>query len=423
MKYSVLMLVTLAACGRQSLDPADRSDNHGPMDGPALPSADAGPDVASDRDLGMSVDALGVDHSTDSVDGGRERDGGPSDATFVPYRAISVAAGTSHTCALLDDHNIKCWGDNVYGALGTGDPANRGDVPGDMGNNLPIVKLGTARTAKAVSAARYATCAILDDDSVKCWGWTAQALGGGQGAPSGPRFAIGDEAGEMGDALPRIDLGSGHTARLLAVGYSSTCVVRDDQSTYCWGTSGLVRDVPAVPGRTITKLVGADGVLALFDDGTVSAIVGNPLGPPPSAVVKAVAIAGSRTRSGVLWDNGMVTGLSNAWSQQDGVDLASPVLTESGYPCGVYKDGSVTCPTITGLHPWLGPDAGHGPTVRVGQPVVSIAAGLYYFCAALADGGVKCWSLDDRWWFGLGNGYPTGASWPSVDLGTRVAGP
>ena len=73
-------------------------------------------------------------------------------------------------CAVLDDDSVKCWGDNWYGKLGLGEPSSRGDGPGEMGDNLPAVDLGTGRTAKMISAGGFHTCAVLDDDSVKCWG-------------------------------------------------------------------------------------------------------------------------------------------------------------------------------------------------------------------------------------------------------------
>jgi alpha-tubulin suppressor-like RCC1 family protein len=53
--------------------------------------------------------------------------------------ATSIRAGALHTCALLDDSSLKCWGRNDSGQLGLGDTNHRGDVAGEMGDNLPVV--------------------------------------------------------------------------------------------------------------------------------------------------------------------------------------------------------------------------------------------------------------------------------------------
>ena len=39
-----------------------------------------------------------------------------------------------------------------------------------MGDDLPAVDLGLGRTGRQVSAGAWHSCALLDDDSVKCWG-------------------------------------------------------------------------------------------------------------------------------------------------------------------------------------------------------------------------------------------------------------
>ena len=43
-------------------------------------------------------------------------------------------------------------------------------VPGEMGDSLPAVALGTGRTAVAITAGASHTCALLDNGTVKCWG-------------------------------------------------------------------------------------------------------------------------------------------------------------------------------------------------------------------------------------------------------------
>ena len=146
--------------------------------------------------------------------------------------AIAVAAGIAHTCALLDDHTVKCWGFGLSGQLGQGDTADRGDSPGELGDNLAAIDLGTGRTATAIASGGYHNCAILDDASVKCWGYdNFGELGLGY-------FEItGDEVGEMGDNLPAVDLGTGRTATAIAAGLAHTCAILDDGTAKCWGAN------------------------------------------------------------------------------------------------------------------------------------------------------------------------------------------
>ena len=49
-------------------------------------------------------------------------------------------------------------------------PAVAATPPRDTPNHMSAVSLGTGRSATAVSAKEYFTCALLDNDTVKCWG-------------------------------------------------------------------------------------------------------------------------------------------------------------------------------------------------------------------------------------------------------------
>ncbi len=114
---------------------------------------------------------------------------------------LSVTAGMEHTCALLDSGDVKCWGDNTHGQLGLGDTAHRGDGAGEMGDSLPTVDLGTGRTAVSIAAGSFHTCALLDTGNFKCWGFNVFGqLGLGDAASRG------DDPGEMGDNLPIVVL-------------------------------------------------------------------------------------------------------------------------------------------------------------------------------------------------------------------------
>src|SRR5262249_3648860 len=83
---------------------------------------------------------------------------------------IQLASSGQHTCVITEISQVKCWGHNNYGQLGYGDTNDRGDQAGEMGASLPVVNLGAGRLAKKIATGFFHTCAILDDDTLKCWG-------------------------------------------------------------------------------------------------------------------------------------------------------------------------------------------------------------------------------------------------------------
>ena len=147
--------------------------------------------------------------------------------------ATAVAAGNFHIVALLDNGTVKAWGYNAHGALGQGHTSIIGDGSGEMGDNLAAIDLGTGRTATAVAAGAYHTIALLDNGTVKTWGYNYY---GGLGA--GNKTTIGDGSGEMGDNLSAVDLGTGRTATAIDGGYYTTIVRLDDGTIKVWGYNG-----------------------------------------------------------------------------------------------------------------------------------------------------------------------------------------
>ena len=113
------------------------------------PEALAGAFVMSDE-LGQ----LGLGHTSDY--GGEVSAMGddlPAVALGTGLWPAAIAAGSTHTCALLTDGAVKCWGQNYHGELGLGDTATRGDEAGEMGDSLPAVALPPLRSVARLEAA------------------------------------------------------------------------------------------------------------------------------------------------------------------------------------------------------------------------------------------------------------------------------
>ena len=115
-------------------------------------------------------------------------------------KTLSVYAYSA--CAVLDNYSIKCWGNGTGGHLGQGNSDHIGGNPGEMGDNLQTIDLGTGRYAVQIKSGEWHACAMLDDNSVKCWG----GFRGRGNIGSGSTEVLGDDPGEMGENLLPLDL-------------------------------------------------------------------------------------------------------------------------------------------------------------------------------------------------------------------------
>lgn len=80
---------------------------------------------------------------------------------------VALSLGYWHSCALLADGTAKCWGFNDRGQLGVGDVRTRGNVGGQMGDNLPVVivgcRIGWRLIDTAIQADRDKACRDIDE--------------------------------------------------------------------------------------------------------------------------------------------------------------------------------------------------------------------------------------------------------------------
>ena len=162
--------------------------------------------------------------------------------TEASANVVAMTGGGRHTCALLVDGVVRCWGRNAEGQLGDGT---------NVSSPLPVAVTGLDDGASDVSAGLIHTCAVTTDGVARCWGENGGRLGNG-----------GDEA----SALP-VDVCADATCSSalnnvasIAAGGLHSCAVLDDGTAVCWGNNedgqlgnGLTEDTTtpvAVSGLT-----------------------------------------------------------------------------------------------------------------------------------------------------------------------------
>lgn len=190
--------------------------------------------------------------------------------------ARAIASGYEHTCAVLDNGSLRCWGRNDVGQLGLGTTANVGDD--ETPASVAAVGVGAGRTAVSITAGYDNTCATLDDATVRCWGSNhVGQLAQGQPVPlqpaevldpQGSGFAyLGDN--ELPTTMPAIAMGG--AVQAVATGTFHSCAVLGTQGVKCWGAGSNGRT-----GYGDTSRRGDDESPSAYGTLTLGGVVGSP---------------------------------------------------------------------------------------------------------------------------------------------------
>jgi alpha-tubulin suppressor-like RCC1 family protein len=92
---------------------------------------------------------------------------------------IQASVSFEHTCALLSGGTVECWGENVQGQLGNGCALDQGcGGPTAVGSKTPVAVTGLTdatgvSTSSADDGSGGASCALLMDSTVECWGFNS----------------------------------------------------------------------------------------------------------------------------------------------------------------------------------------------------------------------------------------------------------
>lgn len=301
-----------------------------------------------------------------------------------------ISAAGDHTCALLVDGGVRCWGEANYGVLGYGNAENIGDdeTPFSVGN----VEVGGQ--AAAVATGVLNTCALLEDGTVRCWGAVHTGILDAEATD-----IVGDD--ETPSSRPSLDFGQ--PVVQMSVGTRHACAVLEDRSVICWGSNDG----------------GELGIASSRE--SISAAESQPveLGGPVDSVSAGdgATCALLEDESVICWGNGEIAGLGYGNTDVVG-DNETPVTVGAVSlgasaravavgrfdQCAILECGTLRC---WGLNRFgsagLPLDGAIGdnelpdsvPTVEVGGPVKRVAVGTEIAdqrsCAVLFDNTVRCW--------------------------------
>ncbi len=310
----------------------------------------------------------------------------PAEQPPVP---VSIAAGRAHTCVVMSDATVRCWGGNTSGELGDGTTVNRPSA----------VKVNGLSDVAQIAAGSGTTCAVRRDGTVWCWGSNSyHVLGGFSGAISSVPVQITGIADAVSVGV------SGNNGNAREFGQHG-CVVRRTGGVSCWGGNafGQLGNGTKTDSTVPVDVVG-------ISDATQVAAGG------------AFTCAVSRSGSIKCWGSG-------AWGKlgiDDGNDHSTPVevIGVSGatdlsagsfYSCAIADGGMAMCwgmatfgqvgdgRNYSPFDPYRfvsPPKTVVGPVVTAGSGIAASPDPVYgtsavgHSCAVRAGASVACWGIN-----------------------------
>ncbi len=305
---------------------------------------------------------------------------------------VSLAAGYKHVCALTDDGEVYCWGSNTYKQLGNTAAADPQTTP--IAVQTSDADTSPLTGVKAIASGLYHTCAVMETDTMKCWGRNSSGqVGWGASSPQATPHDV-----------PNIDNAIG-----AAAGTDFTCALGQDGSIQCWGKNdvGQIGDGTMPTLAELRKFVSSAPFTPIMNFVEVSATNQHACG---------------RTEEGVLYCWGL-----NSYAQagdpslgNQSLAISPPGLGHAGAVSSVSTGGFFTC-AITGAgglkcwgHNTFGQTAtgvDSSPAVHPQVPMAStvfpdramVSAGSTHSCAVGRTGDLKCWGRNANYELGTGN--------------------
>lgn len=318
---------------------------------------------------------LGLGHADRIGDDiGEDGDGLPFSDMGSSDQARVITMGQDHRCALNFDDELRCWGQGASGRLGQESENNLGDDGDEIGADIPPIALGTGVVVQEVAVGSAATCVITDSRAVKCWGSNLEgALGAGAGVGT-----LGDDPGDMGDAVPFVDLGFDTPVLELSMGSDHACALSEAGVVKCWG-------------RNDEGQLGLGDTLNRGDDDNEmgAQLPSVDLGTDPSSgePLRALHVEAKGKSSCALLETSQL----KCWGEGSGGVLGQGSIESIGRAPGQMGDNL--------------------PPIDLGDfEVAAFSLGYTHACAISTTGTLKCWGVNTHGRLGRGPGNNAGTA-------------
>ncbi len=154
-------------------------------------------------------------------------------------KVTELALGSNHSCALLENGEVRCWGRGIYGQLGLGQ--------GITTNASTPEKVNLPAAAQITSGSDH-TCALTRAGDVYCWGLNVcKRVGANRescwGDSGGSAYSADNKTVFYDHAHEPVKINSSGTwkAKFIQNGYTHSCAITDEENSriLCWGKNDL----------------------------------------------------------------------------------------------------------------------------------------------------------------------------------------
>jgi alpha-tubulin suppressor-like RCC1 family protein len=176
----------------------------------------------------------------------------------------AISVGANHTCAIISGA-AKCWGNNIFGRLGTGNSISAG-TPQSVANADDLASFASG--VESIAAGVDHTCAIKSGGALYCWGRNAAS-----GSVAGGRLFV-DSTTLPSIAAPKYVSINNATAIALNAGAFHSCAVRSGTTINCVGDNLYGQQGPGYVGNPSAAANNAGSAAALGTEHTCALVDG-----------------------------------------------------------------------------------------------------------------------------------------------------